>query len=87
MGTEIRPYKEVIESERLLVRLGHIVWYMRKRSLKSNDADAVRAFDGALEIIWDIKRQVRQELKAARTEETERIRSRCSRDVTLPVAA
>ena len=75
----LRAYAEVIDSERRLVRLGHILWYMKKKSLKSNDAYAVNGFNVALECIWEIKRQVRKELKAATVLESQRVRARLGR--------
>jgi hypothetical protein len=67
MDNEIRPYRVVIDSERLLVRLGHICWYLRKKSLRSDDAFSVKGFSEALETIWTLKREVRKELRAAAT--------------------
>jgi hypothetical protein len=56
-----------------LVRLGHLLWLDRKKALKLSDVQLLGAIDDALEAVWRLKRELRQELKAERAKESARL--------------
>jgi len=64
-----------------LIRIGHLLWLDRKKSLKSGDVAQVRAFDEALETVWKAKREKRAELKVERAEKSASLRLKFGRAV------
>jgi len=67
--------RDLSPAELKLVRAGHFLWLDRKKALKSSDVQLVRAIDEALETVWRLKRELRQELKAERAKESARLRA------------
>jgi hypothetical protein len=57
---------DVDRAELKLIRVGHFLWLDRKKALKASDVSLVHAIDASLEIVWQLKREVRAELKVKR---------------------
>jgi hypothetical protein len=67
--------RDMSPAEVKLVRIGHLLWLDRKKSLKSGDVEQVWAIDAALETVWRLKRELRAELKVQRAEESAKLRA------------
>jgi hypothetical protein len=68
--------RDIDHGELKLIRVGHLLWLDRKKSLKSGDVLQVRAFDEALESVWKAKREKRVELKVERAEKSASLREK-----------
>ena len=66
--------RDISPAELKLVRVGHFLWLDRRKALKSGTVDDYRAIEAALETVWQLKRELRQELKASRAKEAEATR-------------
>ena len=60
--------------EAILIHASHYLWSERRKALKSGYVEQYHERSDALEIIWEAKRQVREELKAERTENSKKLR-------------
>jgi hypothetical protein len=66
------------------------LWLDRKRALRNSDVQLVQALDAALETVWELKRLVRVDVKARRTEAAAKLKEfwKERRDAkALPLAA
>lgn len=66
--------RDISPAELKLLRVGHQLWLDRKKALKSGTVDDYRAIEAALETVWQLKRELRAELKATRAKEAEATR-------------
>jgi hypothetical protein len=66
--------RDLSPAELLSIRTGHHLWLDRRKALKSGTVDDYRAIEAALETVWQLKRELRAELKAARAKESEATR-------------
>jgi hypothetical protein len=67
----------VTPTELRLIRVGHVLWAMHKKECgKSENASERRALQAALDQVWDIKRELREELKAQREARAALLRER-----------
>ena len=66
-------YRDIDRTELLLIKVGHHVWKLYKRTL-GVDGVAAKAYLAACEDIWEAKRKHRLELKHKRTLEFQKWR-------------
>ncbi len=81
---------DVDRAELKLIRVGHFLWLDRKRALRASDVSLVHAIDASLEIVWELKKQVRVEVQARRAEAAGKVREywrQRREEKTLPLAA
>lgn len=49
-----------------LVRVGHRLWHLRRKS--GTPVHEIQAIDEALEVVWRLKRELKQEIAAKKSE-------------------
>ena len=61
-------YRDIDRRELKLIRVGHAIWalYKQERAKKGSTGIEERALLEACEAVWELKRQLRLELKAER---------------------
>jgi len=65
---------DVDRAELKLIRIGHFLWLDRKRALKASDLQLVQALDASLNTVWELKRVVREGVKARRADAAAKLR-------------
>jgi hypothetical protein len=57
---------DIDRRELKLIRVGHALWAMYRKARKSQPPSEIEPILAALEQVWELKRQLRSELKAER---------------------
>ena len=67
-------YTDGATNELKLIQVGHYLWTLYKRARNGGDVGEREALGASLETVWELKRQVRAELKIRRAARSEAMR-------------